>query len=46
MDKIQIITIEDLFDGKQPQLPGAAENEAFKKTKRNEGKGTTKGLFD
>lgn len=45
MDKIQILTIEDLFAGKQPQLPGAAENETFKKAKRNEGK-TSKGLFD
>ena len=46
MDKIQIITIEDLFAGKQPQLPGAAENETFKKAKRNEGKASSKGLFD
>ena len=46
MDKIQIITIEDLFEGKQPLLPGAAANKTFKKAKRNEGKGTSKGLFD
>jgi hypothetical protein len=46
MDKIQIITIEDLFANKQPQLPGAAENETFKKAKRTEGKSTSKGLFD
>ena len=46
MDKIQIITIEDLFEGKQPQLPGAADNETFKKAKRKEGKGGSKGLFD
>ncbi len=46
MDKIQIITIEDLFAGKQPQLPGAAENETFKKAKRNEGKASSRGLFD
>ena len=46
MDKIQIITIEDLFEGKQPQLPGAAANETFKKAKRNEGKGNSRGLFD
>jgi site-specific DNA-methyltransferase (adenine-specific) len=46
MDKIQILTIEDLFANKQPQLPGAAENETFKKAKRSEGKGTSKGLFD
>lgn len=45
MDKIQIITIEELFNGKQPQLPGAAENETFKKAKRKEGK-ASKGLFD
>jgi len=32
MDKIQFLTIEDLFAGKQPQLPGAAENENFKKS--------------
>ncbi len=46
MDKIQILTIEDLFANKQPQLPGAAENETFKKSKRSEGKGSSKGLFD
>jgi len=45
MDKIQILIIEDLFAGKQPQLPGAPENETFKKAKRNEGK-ASKGLFD
>lgn len=45
MDKIQILTIEDLFAGKQPQLPGAAQNETFKKAKRNEAK-SSKGLFD
>lgn len=46
MDKVQILTIEDLFEGKQPQLPGAAANETFKKARRNEGKGTSLGLFD
>lgn len=46
MDKIQILTIEDLFAGKQPQLPGAAENETFKKSKRKEGKTSSQGLFD
>jgi hypothetical protein len=46
MDKLQIITIEDLFANKQPQLPGAAENETFKKAKWNEGKESSKGLFD
>jgi site-specific DNA-methyltransferase (adenine-specific) len=33
MDKIQIITIEDLFAGKQPQLPGGADNHNAKKLK-------------
>ena len=46
MDKIQILTIEDLFLGKQPQLPGAAENETFKKSKRNDDKAVSMGLFD
>lgn len=46
MDKIQIITIEDLFEGKQPQLPGGADNQTFKKSQRKETKGTSYGLFD
>ncbi len=46
MDKIQIITVEDLFEGKKPQLPGAAENQTFKKAKRNEEKSVSRGLFD
>ncbi len=46
MDKIQIITVEDLFEGKMPQLPGGAVNETFKKAKRNEGKSVSGGLFD
>ncbi len=46
MDKIQIITIEDLFRGKQPQLPGGADNQTFKKSQRKETKGTSYGLFD
>ncbi len=46
IDKIQIITIEDLFAGKQPQLPGSAENQTFKKSKRNEEKAVSKDLFD
>jgi adenine specific DNA methylase Mod len=37
-DKIQIITIEDLFEGKQPQLPFNADNQTFKKAKRQESK--------
>jgi DNA modification methylase len=45
-DKIQIITAEDLFEGKQPQLPGAAANDTFKKAQRNESKSVSKGLFD
>ncbi len=46
IDKIQILTVEDLFAGKQPQLPGSAENATFKKAKRNEEKAESKGLFD
>ncbi len=46
MDKIQIITIEDLFAGRQPQLPGGAENQTFKKSQRKETKGASYGLFD
>ena len=46
MDKIQIITIEDLFQGKQPQLPGGADNQTFKRSQRKESKGTSYGLFD
>lgn len=37
-DRIQILTIEDLFNGKQPQLPFSADNTMFKKAQRNEGK--------
>ncbi|MGI8952434.1 MAG: DNA methyltransferase [Chitinophagaceae bacterium] len=46
IDKIQILTIEDLLQNKQPMLPGGAENETFKKSKRNEDKAVSKGLFD
>ena len=46
MDKVQIITIEDLFEGKQPQLPGGADNQTFKKSQRKETKGSSYGLFD
>jgi hypothetical protein len=41
MDKIQIINIEELFTGKQLQLPGTAEKETFKKAKRNKGKASS-----
>ena len=46
IDKIQIITVEDLFEGRQPQLPNAAENQTFKKAKRNDDKAVSHGLFD
>ncbi len=46
IDKVQILTVEDLLNGKQPMLPGAAENETFKKSKRNEDKAVSRGLFD
>jgi site-specific DNA-methyltransferase (adenine-specific) len=46
MDKIQIITVEDLFEGKQPLLPGAAENSTFKKAQRNNDNAVSAGLFD
>ncbi len=46
MDKIQIITIEDLFEHKQPQLPGGADNQTFKRSQRKESKGSSYGLFD
>lgn len=45
-DRIQIITIEELIRGKQPTLPGLADNETFKKAKRNEDKAVSRGLFD
>ncbi len=45
-DRIQIITIEELMRGKQPMLPGLADNETFKKAKRNEDKAVSRGLFD
>ena len=46
IDKIQIITIENLFEGKQPQLPGGADNQTFKRSQRKDTKGTSYGLFD
>ena len=45
-DKIQILTVEDLFAGRQPQLPFNTDNTTFKKAQRNEGKSLSKGLFD
>lgn len=45
-DKIQILTVEDLFDEKKPQLPFNTDNTTFKKAQRNEGKSVSKGLFD
>jgi DNA modification methylase len=35
-DKIQVITIEDLFQGKQPQFPLNAVNRTFKKAMRKQ----------
>lgn len=45
-ERIQILTIEELMRGKQPILPGLADNETFKKAKRNEDKAVSRGLFD
>lgn len=45
-DKIQILTVEDLFDDKKPQLPFSSDNTTFKKAQRNENKSVSKGLFD
>lgn len=45
-DKIQILTVEDLFADKKPQLPFSSDNTTFKKAQRNEGKSISKGLFD
>ena len=45
-DKIQILTIEDLFADKKPQLPFNTDNTTFKKAQCNEGKSVSKGLFD
>lgn len=46
MDRIQILTIEELMKGKQPQLPGAVQNETFKTAQKNEKKTVSRGLFD
>jgi hypothetical protein len=45
-DKIQILTIEDLFAGRQPQLPFGVDNSTFKKAQKNESKSVSRGLFD
>lgn len=46
MDRIQILTVEELMKGKQPQLPGAVQNETFKTAQKNEKKSVSRGLFD
>jgi DNA modification methylase len=46
MDRIQIITVEELMRGKQPLLPGAVQNETFKAAQKNEKKSVSRGLFD
>jgi site-specific DNA-methyltransferase (adenine-specific) len=45
-DRIQILTVEDLFANKQAQLPFSSDNTTFKKAQRSEGKKLGKGLFD
>ncbi|MFN8286552.1 MAG: site-specific DNA-methyltransferase [Chitinophagales bacterium] len=45
-DKIQIISVEDLLDGKMPELPRSTETGPFKKAEKAEKKGKSKGLFD
>jgi hypothetical protein len=44
LDRIQILTIGDLLNGKQPQLPNISST--FKKAQRKESKGSSYGLFD
>lgn len=44
LDKIQIITVDDLLDAKQPQLPNISST--FKKAQKKETKGSSYGLFD
>ena len=46
VDRIQILTVEELMKGKQPQLPGAVQNETFKSAHKNEKKNVSRGLFD
>lgn len=45
-DRIQILTVEDLFADKKPQLPLSSDNTTFKKAHRNESKSVSRGLFD
>jgi len=45
-DKIQIISVEDLLQGKMPNLPRSTETGPFKKAEKAEKKTKTKGLFD
>ncbi len=44
LDKIQIITVDDLLNGKQPNLPNISST--FKKAQKKETKGSSYGLFD
>lgn len=46
IDKIQIITVEELFTNKKPQLPGSAVNQTFKQAKRSKDNAVSQGLFD
>lgn len=46
-DKVQIISVEDLMDGKMPDLPKSSETGPFKKAERIDSKKSkNKGLFD
>ena len=44
LDKIQILTIDDLLKDKKPQLPNISST--FKKAQKKESKGSSYGLFD
>ena len=44
LDKIQILTVEDLMRDKKAQLPNISST--FKKAQRKESKSTSYGLFD
>lgn len=46
VDKVQIITVEDLFDGRQPMIPGASTNETFKSASRQQEGPKLGKLFD
>lgn len=45
-DKIQLISVEDLLEGKQPDLPRSYEVGPFKKAEKADKKIKNKGLFD